>query len=111
MIGCRWMGLKCKETRLPHIAAHGQRGFASERSPGMFAGIPGRQACCHQGPEDYGQVWLQQRSRFRPDGGNGKSKAPPGLHGPGITLPMLCKSECSIQEGRKKDLKEKVITG
>lgn len=39
------------------------------------------------------------------------SKAPPGLHEHGITWPVLCKSEGSVQEGQKKDLKEKVITG
>lgn len=58
-----------------------------------------------------GRSGCRKRSRFHPDGGTGKSKAPPGLHEHGITLPVLCKSEGSIQEGQKKDLKEKVITG
>lgn len=38
------------------------------------------------------------------------SKAPPGLHEHDVTL-SLCKSEGSVQEGQKKDLKVKAVTG
>jgi len=81
----------------------------------MLVGIGGCQACCHQWPEGWGllQGWAGWRERacFPPDGGTGKSKAPPGVHEHGITSLVLCKSEGSIQEGQKKSLKEKVITG
>lgn len=80
MIGCRWMGLKCKGWRLPHTEAHGQRGFASERSPGMFAGILDVRHAVTRDLRIMGSSGCSKRSRFCPDGGTGESNAPPGLH-------------------------------
>lgn len=54
---------------------------------------------------------VKKRVCFPPDGGTGMSKASPGLHEHGITSPVLCRSEESIQQGQKKELKEKGITG
>lgn len=101
--------------RLLYRIAHSQRGFASERSHCLLAGIHGCQALCHRWPEGKGllQSWsaCSKRALFPSDIGTGMSKASPDLHVHGKASLVLCKRDVSLQEEQEKLLKEKASTG